>query len=88
MMCFLILVFDIEHQLFNIGRVSFVPKLLGSEAPRIQSGCNKLNHHSFLNDSTGLATAARIACQLTVANAITTAANPARANIHHSTSIR
>jgi len=41
-----------------------------------------IKYHSFRSDSTGSATAARIACQLTVSKAITTAANPATANIH------
>ena len=40
-------------------------------------------HHSSLKLSTGLATAARIACQLTVSSAIPTAAATATANIHH-----
>src|SRR5690606_21758398 len=38
--------------------------------------------------STGLATAALIACQLTVNKAINNAASPATANIHHSIVVR
>src|SRR3546814_20861379 len=44
--------------------------------------------YSSLNESTGLATAARIACQLTVNKAINNAASPATTNIHHSIVVR
>src|SRR5690606_31870239 len=44
--------------------------------------------YSSLKLSTGFAAAARMACQLTVSNAITTAAKPATANIHHWMSMR
>lgn len=45
-------------------------------------------HHSSLKLSTGLATAARTACQLTVSRAMATADKPVSTNTHHSTSMR
>ncbi len=40
-------------------------------------------HYSYLNVSTGFLVAALQLCQLTVANAITRAVNPAAKKIHH-----
>ncbi|SKB81022.1 hypothetical protein SAMN05660226_03215 [Parapedobacter luteus] len=45
------------------------------------------HHHSSRSESTGFATAARMACPLTVSRAKMMAANPAPANIHHWRSI-
>src|SRR5690606_10567721 len=45
-------------------------------------------NHSSRKLSTGLASAARMACQLTVSTAISNAAEPATTNTHHWMSIR
>ncbi len=52
------------------------------------SRLQKAVNYSSRKLSTGFATAARMACQLTVSNAMTTATTPANANIHHWISIR
>jgi hypothetical protein len=44
--------------------------------------CNPQLHHSYLKFSAGFAVAARIACQLTVNDAIVSASAVARMNIH------
>ena len=72
----------------------YVVNKLQPPSGRNQKGADKLkiretnDLYSERSDLTGLERAARMACELTVNNAISMAARPAYRNIHHSSEIR
>ena len=70
---------SIIHRFFNFFQITILLK------PPL--GGLGVSYYSYLSDSTGFLVAVRKLCQLTVRSAIMIASKPARAKIHHLSSV-